>query len=97
MTRKGASHQFCLIHVSRNARMPVARRTMGGITNLSYGSFSLDAPEISDETSSFPRLWIGPQRVFHLTKMEKSHGALKGEDPNTAFIFPRIGRQSHLD
>ncbi len=42
----------------------------GRSSNLWYGSFFADAPEIFDDTASFERLWTGPQRVFLWTETD---------------------------
>ncbi len=43
----------------------------GRINGLWYGSLFPDAPPIFEDDASFPRLWLGPQRVFFLTFNEK--------------------------
>ncbi len=43
----------------------------GRSSNLWYGSFFNDAPQIFDDNASFRRLWSGPQRVFLWTELDK--------------------------
>jgi 4-amino-4-deoxy-L-arabinose transferase-like glycosyltransferase len=63
----------------------------GRSANLWYGSFFPDAPPIFDDSSSFLRLWNGPQRVFLWTEREKEDEVLTGMDPNTVFILSQFG------
>jgi 4-amino-4-deoxy-L-arabinose transferase-like glycosyltransferase len=63
----------------------------GRSANLWYGSLFPDAPQIFDDSSSFQRLWNGPQRVFLWTETEKKDEALQGMDPNTSFILSQFG------
>ena len=42
----------------------------GRSSNLWYGSFFHDAPQIFDDDASFQRLWSGSQRVFLWTEMD---------------------------
>jgi 4-amino-4-deoxy-L-arabinose transferase-like glycosyltransferase len=44
----------------------------GRSSNLWYGSFFPDAPQIFDDDASFRRLWSGPERVFLWTEMDKT-------------------------
>ena len=50
----------------------------GRSSNLWYGSFFHDAPQIFDDTASFQQLWSGPQRVFLWTETDHVP-ALPGE------------------
>jgi 4-amino-4-deoxy-L-arabinose transferase-like glycosyltransferase len=43
----------------------------GRSSNLWYGSFFNDAPRVFDDDASFRRLWVGPQRVFLWTELDK--------------------------
>ncbi len=43
----------------------------GRSSNLWYGSFFQDAPQIFDDAASFGRLWGGPARVFLWTPMDQ--------------------------
>ena len=43
----------------------------GRSSNLWYGSFFNDAPQLFDDSASFRRLWSGPQRVFLWTELDK--------------------------
>jgi hypothetical protein len=63
----------------------------GRSANLWYGSFFPDAPPVFDDSSSFLRLWNGPQRVFLWTEREKEDEVLTGMDPNTVFILSQFG------
>ncbi len=63
----------------------------GRSANLWYGSLFPDAPRIFDDSSSFERLWTGPQRVFLWTEADSRDKALAGIDPNTVFLLSRSG------
>jgi 4-amino-4-deoxy-L-arabinose transferase-like glycosyltransferase len=63
----------------------------GRSSNLWYGSFFPDAPQIFDDTASFQRLWNGPQRVFLWTEPEKKDAALAGVDPSSVFTLSQFG------
>jgi 4-amino-4-deoxy-L-arabinose transferase-like glycosyltransferase len=43
----------------------------GRSSDLWYGSFFNDAPQIFDDDASFRRLWSGPQRIFLWTPMDQ--------------------------
>ncbi len=43
----------------------------GRSSNLWYGSFFRDAPQIFDDDASFRRLWSGPQRIFLWTEQDQ--------------------------
>ncbi len=43
----------------------------GRSSDLWYGSFFRDAPNIFDDDASFQRLWSGPQRIFLWTPMDQ--------------------------
>jgi hypothetical protein len=43
----------------------------GRSSNLWYGSFFKDAPQIFDDGVSFGRLWRGPARVFLWTPLDQ--------------------------
>ena len=43
----------------------------GRSSDLWYGSFFSDAPQIFDDDASFRRLWSGPQRIFLWTPMDQ--------------------------
>jgi 4-amino-4-deoxy-L-arabinose transferase-like glycosyltransferase len=43
----------------------------GRSSNLWYGSFFNDAPQVFDDNRSFVRLWTSPQRVFLWTELDK--------------------------
>jgi 4-amino-4-deoxy-L-arabinose transferase-like glycosyltransferase len=59
--------------------------------NLWYGSLFSDAPQIFDDSSSFARLWTGPQRVFLWTELDSRNKALVGIDPGTVFLLANSG------
>jgi len=63
----------------------------GRSANLWYGSLFPDAPQIFDDSSSFERLWAGPQRVFLWTEVDSRDKALAGIDPSTIFVLARSG------
>jgi hypothetical protein len=42
----------------------------GRSSNLWYGSFFRDAPQIFDDAASFQQVWSGPKRVFLWTQIE---------------------------
>jgi 4-amino-4-deoxy-L-arabinose transferase-like glycosyltransferase len=63
----------------------------GRSANLWYGSFFPDAPQIFDDTSSFQRLWNGPQRIFLWTEIEKKSEAVQGINPSTVFVLAKYG------
>jgi 4-amino-4-deoxy-L-arabinose transferase-like glycosyltransferase len=44
----------------------------GRSSNLWYGSFFKDAPQIFDDTASFQQLWAGPQRVYLWTETDNA-------------------------
>jgi 4-amino-4-deoxy-L-arabinose transferase-like glycosyltransferase len=43
----------------------------GRSSNLWYGSFFQDAPQVFDDDASFRQRWVGPQRVFLWTELDK--------------------------
>jgi 4-amino-4-deoxy-L-arabinose transferase-like glycosyltransferase len=43
----------------------------GRSSNLWYGSFFNDAPQLFDDDASFRRLWSGPQRIFLWTPVDE--------------------------
>jgi len=43
----------------------------GRDSNIWYGSFFPDAPDIFDDDKSFERLWHGKQRIFLWTEEDK--------------------------
>jgi hypothetical protein len=43
----------------------------GRSSNLWYGSYFSDAPQLFDDDSSFRRLWVGPERVFLWTPLDQ--------------------------
>ena len=63
----------------------------GRSANLWYGSLFPDAPQIFDDSSSFERVWAGPQRVFLWTEVDSRDKALNGIDPSTIFVLARSG------
>lgn len=63
----------------------------GRSANLWYGSFFPDAPQIFDDTSSFQRMWAGPQRIFLWTEAEERDKALTGINSATVFPLARSG------
>jgi 4-amino-4-deoxy-L-arabinose transferase-like glycosyltransferase len=63
----------------------------GRSANLWYGSYFPDAPQIFDDSTSFQRLWAGPQRVFLWTEFESRDGGLAGIDGGTVFTLARSG------
>jgi 4-amino-4-deoxy-L-arabinose transferase-like glycosyltransferase len=63
----------------------------GRSANLWYGSLFPDAPQIFDDSSSFSRLWAGPQRVFLWTEAGSKGKALAGIDPATVFLVSSNG------
>lgn len=63
----------------------------GRSANLWYGSLFPDAPRIFDDSSSFARLWTGPQRIFLWTEAGLRDKALAGVDPATIFLVSRYG------
>jgi hypothetical protein len=63
----------------------------GRSANLWYGSLFPDAPRIFDDSSSFARLWAGPQRIFLWTEAGSRDRALAGVDPATIFLVSRYG------
>ncbi len=63
----------------------------GRSANLWYGSLFPDAPRIFDDSSSFERLWTGPQRVFLWTEADSKDKALAGIYPNTVFLLSSSG------
>jgi 4-amino-4-deoxy-L-arabinose transferase-like glycosyltransferase len=63
----------------------------GRSANLWYGSLFSDAPQIFDDSSSFERLWTGPQRVFLWTEADSKDKALAGIDPSTVFLLASSG------
>ena len=63
----------------------------GRSANLWYGSLFPDAPQIFDDSSSFERLWAGPQRVFLWTEVDSRDKALNGIDSSTIFVLARSG------
>jgi len=63
----------------------------GRSANLWYGSLFSDAPRIFDDSSSFERLWTGPQRVFLWTEADSKDKALAGIDPSTVFLLSSSG------
>jgi 4-amino-4-deoxy-L-arabinose transferase-like glycosyltransferase len=63
----------------------------GRSANLWYGSLFSDAPRIFDDSSSFARLWAGPQRVFLWTEADSKDKALATVDPATIFVVSSYG------
>lgn len=63
----------------------------GRSSNLWYGSYFPDAPQVFDDSESFQHLWNGAQRVFLWTGTEKLHDAARTLDPNTVFVLARSG------
>ena len=63
----------------------------GRSANLWYGSLFPDAPQIFDDTTSFQRLWNGPQRIFLWTETEKKGKALEGINQATVFVVAQYG------
>jgi len=43
----------------------------GRSSDLWYGSFFSDAPQLFDDDESFRRLWSGPQRIFLWTPLDQ--------------------------
>jgi 4-amino-4-deoxy-L-arabinose transferase-like glycosyltransferase len=70
---------------------PQVRILNGRSANLWYGSLFSDVPQIFDDSSSFERLWTGPQRVFLWTEADSRDKALDGIDPATVFLLSRSG------
>src|SRR5262249_54336999 len=63
----------------------------GRSANLWYASRFPDAPQIFDDSQSFPILWDGPRRVFLWTEAEKQDAALRGIDPSTVHVLAKSG------
>ena len=59
--------------------------------NLWYGSYFPDAPQIFEDSESFPRLWRGQGRVFLFTEDYLKEKALQNVDPDTVYVFARQG------
>jgi 4-amino-4-deoxy-L-arabinose transferase-like glycosyltransferase len=63
----------------------------GRSSNLWYGSFFPDAPEIFDDSASFRRLWSGPQRIFLWTELDNVPSL-----PGTVRVVARSGGKEIL-
>jgi 4-amino-4-deoxy-L-arabinose transferase-like glycosyltransferase len=63
----------------------------GRSSNLWYGSFFNDAPQIFDDDASFRRLWSGPQRIFLWTPQDQVPGL-----PGPAYTIAQSGGKEIL-
>jgi 4-amino-4-deoxy-L-arabinose transferase-like glycosyltransferase len=63
----------------------------GRSSNLWYGSFFNDAPQVFDDDASFRRLWSGPQRVFLWTPVDQVPAL-----PGPAYTIARSGGKEIL-
>jgi hypothetical protein len=63
----------------------------GRSSDLWYGSFFSDAPDIFDNDASFQRLWSGPQRIFLWTPMEQVPAL-----PGPAYVIAQNGGKEIL-
>jgi 4-amino-4-deoxy-L-arabinose transferase-like glycosyltransferase len=63
----------------------------GRESDLWYGSFFPDAPQIFDDNESFRRLWAGPKRVFVWMEEGDEAEVLAGIDPAAVYVFARSG------
>jgi 4-amino-4-deoxy-L-arabinose transferase-like glycosyltransferase len=63
----------------------------GRESDLWYGSFFPDAPQIFDDEESFRRLWTGPNRVFVWLEEGDEGKARVGIDRSTAYVLARYG------
>ena len=63
----------------------------GRSSDLWYGSFFSDAPNIFDNDASFQRLWSGPQRIFLWTPMDQVPAL-----PGPAYVIAQNGGKEIL-
>jgi 4-amino-4-deoxy-L-arabinose transferase-like glycosyltransferase len=63
----------------------------GRSSDLWYGSFFRDAPNIFDNDASFQRLWSGPQRIFLWTPMDQVPAL-----PGPAYVIAQNGGKEIL-
>jgi 4-amino-4-deoxy-L-arabinose transferase-like glycosyltransferase len=63
----------------------------GRSSDLWYGSFFSDAPNIFDDDASFQRLWSGPQRIFLWTPMDQVPAL-----PGPAYVIAQNGGKEIL-
>jgi hypothetical protein len=63
----------------------------GRSSDLWYGSFFSDAPQIFDDNGSFQPLWSGPQRIFLWTPVDQVPAL-----PGPAFVIAQSGGKEIL-
>ncbi len=63
----------------------------GRESNLWYGSFFPDAPQIFDDDASFRHLWAGPQRVFVWMEEGDQDKVFSEIDRSTVYTLARYG------
>jgi 4-amino-4-deoxy-L-arabinose transferase-like glycosyltransferase len=63
----------------------------GRSSNLWYGSFFSDAPQIFDDDASFRRLWRGPGRIFLWTQQDQVPSL-----PGSAYVIAQSGGKEIL-
>lgn len=63
----------------------------GRESDLWYGSFFPDAPQIFDDDTSFRRLWMGPQRVFVWMEQGDEDKVFQEIDRSTVYALARSG------
>ncbi len=63
----------------------------GRSSDLWYGSFFSDAPQIFDDDASFQPLWSGPQRIFLWTPVDQVPAL-----PGPAYVIAQSGGKKSL-
>lgn len=63
----------------------------GRRSDLWFGSFFSDAPQVFEDNASFARLWNGPNRVYLFSEESLVDDALQRIDPKTVHVFARSG------
>jgi hypothetical protein len=63
----------------------------GRSSNLWYGSYYPDAPQLFEDNDSFRRLWTGLSRVYLWTEEDQREKVLAGIEPGGVYELARSG------